>query len=169
MLLRSPVVYPLIAFVVAWMLVNSVMGVEGFSSPIHQSTEQLSNTSGNLSDIRLIPLGIVLNPTDQASSGTTAPGVEAGVELPAIRTALIRGNLAYRFQAQEAEPGSWESADSFRIQVFSSSGEGISLLATLYVSVGSADPEVIEGVIATVDLGSTTIIPDQIEVVTQRR
>ena len=157
------------AAAVAWMLVNSVMGVDSFSLSIDQSTGQLSNTSGDPSDIRLIPLGIVLNPSDQAPSGITAPGVEAGVELPAIGTALIRGNLAYRFQVQEAAPGSWEQADSFQVQVFSSSGEESSLLATLYMSVGRADPEAIEGVTVTVDLGSATSIPDRVDVVTERR
>ncbi len=160
----------LIALVVIGVLFQSFMVVG--ASPI-ASNETISFRAGEAftddADVIVTSKGIHKISSTIAASGNTEPGVETSTTLSAVNNALIRNHFAYRFQVKELAAGSWRGGEKLEIEVYGDDGSSTSLLATLYVQQSKADHTNIEGVAATIDMGSSNSIPDRFDVIVTRR
>ncbi len=101
--------------------------------------------------------------------GDAAPGVEANSDMPALNNALAKNHYAYAFQVKEAAPGSWGADEKFKIEVYGGGATATSLLATLYVQQREVDDAYVEGISATIDVGSSRSIPDSFDIVVTRQ
>ena len=101
----------------------------------------------------------------KTGSGDTAPGVEPTGALAPVNNALVQNHYAYQFQVKEATVDSWRTGDKLEIKVYGDDAKSTSLLATLYIQQLNADATNVEGVIVTVDVGSSTFIPDRFDII----
>ena len=115
-------------------------------------------------------LGIV-STTGGAVGDTTGGAVETVVATyAAVNNALTADNYFYSFDLHETVANDWLAGEKFKIQVFgyNSSGSTSTLLATLYTKQDTAVDATIEGVRVTVDLGSSTSINDNFDIIVER-
>lgn len=116
--------------------------------------------------------GIEIISSDTVAAGTSAPGVEpASGTYPAVNNTLNADNYAYKFDVIEASDGAWGVGENLRIEVYGylTGTDTSAKLTTLYTDQASAEAGAIEGVTVTVDLGSTTQIYDNIDIVVTRQ
>jgi hypothetical protein len=98
--------------------------------------------------------------SSSAAGASSGAAVEATLLNPNVQTAMIAGNWYYSFTVNEASAGAWNAATTYTVTVY---GDGV-LLATLHFKNATADAINVEGVTVKVDAGSSTAIPDGIDV-----
>ncbi len=167
----GPTVKGLITLAVIWALFQGFMVVEAFSfSDAGTTSFRGSETFGDDPDIVVASEGIVIISLATPGVGDNAPGVEVTSALPAVNNALTQNHLAYRFLVKERAPGSWSAGEQFRIEVYGAyNGSTNSLLATLYMEQSKADDMRVEGVTATLDVGSSSSFPDRFDIIVTRQ
>ena len=116
--------------------------------------------------------GIVVIASDTTAAGTSAPGVEpASGTFTAVNNTLNADNYGYKFDVKESGNDTWSVGEDMRIEVYGylTSSDTSLLLTTLYSDQNSAEAGAIEGVAVTVDLGSTSQIYDNIDIIVTRQ
>jgi hypothetical protein len=119
-------------------------------------------------DVAVTPMGISKIGASAAAVGAVAP-VEVAWDVPALRSTLNRNNYAYRFKLEEKKANSFQLNENLKIEVYGDNGWATTLLATLYTQQAAVDDSKVEGVIVTIDLGSTTSAPDRFDIVVSRQ
>ena len=104
-----------------------------------------------------------------AAAGDSAPGIEATLALPAVNNALTAGNYAYTFEVTESGITTWGVGEDVRIRIYSTDGGTTTLAATLYAQQAVLDDANIDGVTVTIDLASSTQIPDSFDIIVDRQ
>jgi hypothetical protein len=99
-----------------------------------------------------------------ATGQTSGAAVEASLLNPSLNTALTSGDWYYSFTVKETGATAWNSSTTYTVTVY---GDGV-LLGTLYFKNATADAINIEGVTVKVDVGSSTVVPDGIDVQVQK-
>ena len=127
------------------------------------------NTWADDADVTVTRLGLFKTSTTTAAAGTSAAGVEATSALPAVNNALTKNNWAYRFTVQEANATAWQAGEDFRFDVYGDVNGDTSLLTTLYCQQAVVDDGNTDGVTATIDLGSATVIHDTFDIIVRRQ
>ena len=115
-------------------------------------------------------LGIV-STSGGAVGDTTGTAVETVVAAyAAVNNALTADNYSYSFDLHESSAADWLAGEKFKIQVYgyNSSTSTSTLLTTLYTKQVTAVSGTIEGVRVTVDLGSSTSINDNFDIIVER-
>ena len=109
--------------------------------------------------------------TTQTATGTTTPGDEPTSSFPEVRTALTADNYAHTFRVQEAGVADWLTSEDFRVRVYGhdASGPTTTQLGTLYIDQNTAEAGSVEGVQVTVDLGSSTVVYDNYDIIVDRQ
>ena len=168
--LRPYIVRGLIAFVAISVLSQSFMVVDASlfangGSTSFRATQAFSDDAG----IVVTSTGIRKISSTSSATGGSPLSVEATSPLSAVNNALTQNHYAYKFQVQEASSSSWGVGQGFKIELYGDDGSSNSPLATLYIRQSQADPTNVEGVIATIDLGSSTSIPDRFDIIVTRQ
>ena len=91
---------------------------------------------------------------------------------PAVNNALTADNYSYTFEVKETSDGDWLAGESFRIRVYGydSAGPTTTLLTTLYARQDTNNAAAaVEGVQATVDLGTASSIYDHFDIIVDRQ
>ena len=167
---QGKVVKGLIGLAVIWVLFQSFLVVDTYS---FGSTGDTSFRAGQAftddADIIVTSTGVRKISSTIAAVGDSAPGVEATRALPQVNNALIKDHYAYGFQVKEATPDSWRIGGNFKIEVYGDNGSSTVLLATLSFQQSKADHTTVEGVSATIDVGSSNSIPDRFDIIVTRQ
>ena len=146
------------AFLMGFMVVTTVT-----SSSLGTGSIKLGN-EGFTSDatVTLNGLGAQLGTTTAGALGGASPGEEATTPLGPVNNSLTAGNYVYKFEVKETLSGDWTGSPNeiYRIEVY---GDNV-LLTTLFTTQSTAVGTV-EGVVVTVDVGSSTTIPDEFDVI----
>ena len=106
--------------------------------------------------VTIASLGIsVIGANDAVAVGDTSPGVAITSALPEVTTAVTKNNYAYKFEVKEPAGGSTLTAtEKYKIDLYGDDGTTTTLLATFYMEQASPEAGVVEGVTATVDVGT---------------
>ena len=115
-------------------------------------------------------IGIV-SATAGALGDTTGTAVETVIAAYApVNNALTADRYSYAFDMHETAVADWLAGEQFRIRVYGydSAGPTSTLLATLYTKQVTAVGATIEGVRVTVDLGSTSAVKDNFDIIIDR-
>ena len=166
---------PAIILGLAAAIVTSVVAANALTATdLGSGTESIDvavNTFADDADVEITRLGLFKSSTTTAAVGDSAAGVEATSALPAVNNALTRNYWAYRFTVQETGNTAWQAGESFRFDVYGdvSTSSETELLATLYCQQAVIDDSNIDGVTATVDLGSATIVHDTFDIIVRRQ
>lgn len=115
--------------------------------------------------------GIVVIPSNASAAGTSAPGVEPAASFGAVNNTLNADNYGYKFDVKESGIDTWSVGEDLRIEVYGylTSSDTSLLLTTLYTDQATAEAGDVEGVTVTVDLGSTSVIYDNIDIIVTRQ
>ena len=84
-----------------------------------------------------------------------------------MNNTITEGNWTYRFTVDEASDNDWVGTREYKVEVYQTVGSDTTLTATLYWEndTNGVGPE---GVVATVDLGSSSIVPDSFSLIITR-
>ena len=129
------------------------------------------NTFVNDSEVTVENSSIDIVTAAASAVGDSAPGVESAVAtFPAVNNALVVDNYSYSFDMRETASGDWLANENFKIKVFgyNSTGPTSTLLGTFYSKQITADAGT-EGVRVTVDLASSSSIPDHFDIIIERQ
>ena len=137
------------ALLIASAAAVATLSVSSTSTALTLESEALS-TDSNTSVVNETIVKSAATATSNSTSGTP---VEATTGLAEVRGALTADNWEYKFEVKESGNNTWPAATNRTIEVY---GDG-SLIATMYVTNGTADAANIEGVTAKVDLGTSSI------------
>ena len=123
------------------------------------------------SDVTVDSADVTIVGSTAAAVGDSPSGIEADTGLSVVNNALTADNYGYTFVVKESGVDAWSTSEDFRIRVFGfdASGPTSTLLATLYMQQASADVGAVEGVTVTVDLGSSTQIYDNFDIIIDRQ
>lgn len=146
-------------------VVTTVTSTNLGSSSVKLGTEAFSNDT----DVSIIAKGIKLIKTSAAAAGDSASGVEVTSALPAINNTLTKNNYAYEFELKEASVANLQSGENLKIQVYGDDGTDTTLLATLYTQQSIVDDVNVEGVTVTIDLGSSSTIHNNFDILITRQ
>ena len=153
---------------VAGALLSSFMVAQAVSST-SLGTTTLKLADQSFSDDTAVAVssnGVKVVPTtDAVAVGTSSPGTAITNSLPEVTTAVTQGNYAYEFVVQESGLNTLTGSETYRIEIYGTTGSTTSLLATLYMNQASAEVGAFEGVTGTVDLGTT--VPDSFDIVVE--
>ena len=141
----------------AMIIVTSSAAVATFA--INQVTTTFSFTAQTLSDDLTVT---VENQEVYVSDVATASSpVEANNPLATGRTALVQGNLAFRFDVRETTAQDWGATRTYDVQVYN----GETSLGIISIT-NSTDNDAVnpEGVTVSVDLQSATVVPDNLTI-----
>ncbi len=166
---QGRIVKGLIALGVMIVLFQSFMVVDASSfAGGGGASARATETFTDDADVIVTSTGIRKISSTMATLGSAAPGVEVTHDLPAVNNALTKNHYAYTFQVKEVAPSSWKVGDELTIEVY---GDAAStpLLATLYIQQSKADDGYVEGVTATIDVGSSTSIPGRFDIIVTRQ
>jgi hypothetical protein len=140
-------------------------------NPLGAGDEQIklvSNTFVDDSEAVVTRQGFQKASTTASAVGDSGPGTEAApATFPAVNNAITEGNWTYRFTVEESLDGDWPTSRQYLVEVYGDTAGSTSLLTTLYWQ-NTSDSAGVEGVQATVDLGSATIVPDAFSIIVQR-
>ncbi len=167
---RSQVLKGLIILVLISALLQSFTIVDAWS--VANSGDILSRGSETFAaDTNTIVTskGIHKVGSDSPAAGDIASGVEATTSMPQMNNILASGHYTYVLEVKEAAVDSWSVGDRLTVEVYGRTNSSTDKLATLYIRQGTANDDAIEGVTATVDVGSAGWIPDLIDVVVTHR
>ena len=153
------------AVLTSFIAVQAVTSTNLGNGSVKLATESFSDDA----DVSVAGKGIMVVGANASAAGASAPGVEVDNTLPAVRNALTKNNYAYEFEVKEAAVASFQSGENLKIEVYGDDGSTTTLLATLYTQQGSVDDVNVEGVTVTVDLGSTTVVHDNFDVIVTRQ
>ena len=154
------------ALLTGFMVAQAVTSTDLGSSSVKLVTESFTDDTA----VIVTALGTGIAGSTGGAVGGTSPGVEAvGPTLGVVNSALTQGNYAYKIEVKEAAAGSWAASQNYKIEVYETTGSTTTLLATLYTQQGTADAGSVEGVTATVDVGSATTVPDSFDVIVTRQ
>lgn len=147
--------------VIAFLLITSAATVATFT--INQVTTTFSFTAQTLSDDATV---VVENQevyvSDVASASSPA---EANNPFATGRTALVQGNLAFRFDVRESAAQDWGATRTYDVEVL----DGETSLGTVSITNATDDDASNpEGVTVSFDLQSATVVPDQLTIRVQR-
>lgn len=120
-------------------------------------------------DVSVVSKGVLVVGANAAAAGTTAPGVEVTIGLAAVNNTLTKDNYAYRFEVKESGVNTLTAAENLKIEIYGDNGTTTTLITTLYAQQATVDATTVEGVTATVDLGSATVIYDNFDIVVTRQ
>ncbi len=167
---QGKVVKGLIGLAVIWafFLSFTVVDASSFVSTGDTSSRAAQAFTDD-TDVIVTSTGIRKISSTIAAVGDSAPGVEATGALPQVNNALIKDHYAYGFHVKEATPDSWRIGDNLKIEVYGDNGSSTVLLATLSVQQSKAEHTTVEGVSATIDVGSSNSIPDRFDIIVTRR
>ena len=168
-----------LALAVVTMLLTSVIVVSTLTAtdlnPAAPGDEQVSlavNTFVDDTSVTITRLGFLKTTVTVGTLGDTPGGsVEALVDpWGVIRTALTADNWSYRIRIEEASVAAWGATDAFRLEVYGTKGASVAdLLGDLYFDNSVIDAGTVEGVIATLDLGSLTEVYDDYSILVSRQ
>ena len=134
-------------------VVQSVSSTTLGSGSLKLDTQSYSDDSA----VTIAAKGIkVIGSTDGTPGGTTSPGTAVSSSLPEVTTAVTKNNYAYVFEVKESGDNTLTGSETYKIEVYGDNGITTSLLATFYMNQASAEALAVEGVTATVDVGSST-------------
>ena len=169
--LRPAIILGLAAAILTSVVVANALTATDLGSSGTESIDLAVNTFADDADVVITRLGLVKSSTTTAAVGDSASGVEATSALPAVNNALTRNYWAYRFTVKETGNTAWEAGEDFKFDVYGDvSTSGVTeLLATLYCQQAVVDDGAIDGVTATVDLGSATIVHDTFDILVRRQ
>ena len=139
-------------------------------NPLGAGTEDIewvSNTFQDDGNVTVTRVGFLKAAAAAAAVGDSADGPDATSALTAINNAITEGNWTYRFQAVETTDADWPSTRKYKVEVYQTIAGDTTLNTTLYWTnaVDGAGPE---GVEATIDLASGTIVPDSFSIIVTR-
>ncbi len=169
--LRPAFILGLAAAVLMSVVVVNALTATDLGNSGTESIDVAVNTFQDDADVTVTRLGLFKSTTTTAAVGDSAAGVEATSALPAVNNALTRDNWAYRFTVTESGNTAWQSGEDFRFDVYGSVGSSSETdeLATLYCQQAVVDDGAIDGVTATIDLGSATIVHDTFDILVRRQ
>ena len=167
-MLRPAVVLGLAAAILMSVVVVNALTASDLGGG-QESIDVAVNTWADDADVTIARLGLFKVSTTTAAAGTSAPGIEATNALPAVNNALTANNWAYRFTVSEANATAWQASEDFRFDVYGELAGTTSLLTTLYCQQAVIDDGNTDGVTATVDLGSATVIHDTFDIIVRRQ
>ena len=154
---------------VAGALLMGVMVAQAVSST-NLGTTTVKLTDESFSDdlsVTVASNGIKIVPaTDAVAVGTSSPGTAVTSGLPEVTTAVTAGNYSYEFEVKESGLNTLTGSETYRIEVYGTTGATNSLLATFYMNQASAEAGAVEGVTGTIDLG-TSINVDSFDIVVE--
>lgn len=153
------------AFLAGLMVVNTVGSTDLGSSSVKLAVETFTDDP----DVAITTVGVLKIPSNASAIGGSGPGVEATSAIPAVNNATTKNNYAYRFEIKESGVAAWQSGENFLVEIYGDDGSTTSLLATLYIQQSIVDDVSIEGVAVTVDVGSSTIVPDSFDIIVTRQ
>lgn len=158
-------------------LVSVLVGIATVSTltaqdlnPLGAGVENIELTSNTFQDdghVTVARVGFLKAAAAVSAAGTSSPGVEAASPDTAMNNAITEGNWTYRFTVDETTDGDWTNTREYKVEVYQTIAGDTTLNTTLYWEndVDGAGPE---GVVATIDLASSTIVPDSFSIIVTR-
>jgi len=140
-------------------------------NPLGAAVENLELTSNTFQDdghVTVVRTGFLKAAAAVSAAGDSATGLDATAAFAtAINNAISEGNWTYRFTIEETTDSDWPSTREYKVEVYQAIGGDTTLNTTLWFknSVDGAGPE---GVTATIDLGSSTVVPDSFSIIVSR-
>ncbi len=170
---RRGLLLGLVGFLLTSVVVVNTLAVTDVSpnGPGDQPISLNVNSFINDVDVSVTTTAVIIIPTNAGAVGDSPTGVEPTTSaFPVINNVLNADNYAYRFNMQETSAGAWGVGENFRIEVYGYliSTDTNTLITTLYTDQAVADGG-LEGVTATIDLGSPSEIYDNIDIVITRQ
>jgi hypothetical protein len=140
-------------------------------NPLGAATENIelaSNVFQDDSEVTVARLGFLKSAAAVSAAGDSSPGPDSTAsEATAINNAITEGNWTYRFTIVESSDGDWGTSREYKVEVYQAIGSDTTLNSTLYFK-NSTDGSGPEGVTATIDLASATILPDSFSIIVSR-
>ncbi len=171
---RQGLALALVASLITSVLVVSTLTATDLnpSAPGDEAVSLAVNTFVDDTTVIITRLGFLKNSATLGTLGDTIPNSVESLVDPwgAIRTALTADNWSYRIRIEEAGVAAWGTTDAFRVEVYGTKGASVAdLLADLYFDNVADVAGSIEGVIATIDLGSPTEVYDDYNILVSRQ
>ena len=139
-------------------------------NPLGPGIENIELTSNTFQDdghVTVARTGFLKAAAAVSAAGDSSPGVEAAVPDAAINNAISEGNWTYRFTVNETGDGDWTATREYKVEIYQTIGGDTTLNTTLYWE-NDVDTVGNDGVVATIDLASSTIVPDSFSIIVSR-
>ena len=167
--LRPAIILGLAAAILTSVVVANALTATDLGNSGTESIDLAVNTFADDADVEITRLGLFKSSTTTAAVGDSAAGIEATNALPAVNNALTGNYWAYRFTVAETGNTAWQAGEDFKFDVYGDIGSTTTLLATLYCQQAVVDDGDIDGVTATIDLGSATVVYDTFDILVRRQ
>lgn len=133
-----------------------------------EDIELTSNTFQDDGDVTVARTGFLKAAAAVSAAGDSSPGPDATASAAtAINNAITEGNWTYRFTVVETTDNDWPATREYKVEVYQAIAGDTTLNTTLYW-MNSTDGAGPEGVTATIDLASGTIVPDSFSIIVTR-
>ncbi len=133
-----------------------------------ESIELTSNTFQDDGHVTVARTGFLKAAAGVVAAGTSSTGPDATASFgTAINNTITEGNWTYRFTVVETTDNDWGTSREYKVEVYQTIGGDTTLNTTLYW-MNTTDGVGPEGVTATIDLASSTIVPDSFSIIVSR-
>ena len=140
-------------------------------NPLGAAVEDIELTSNTFQDdgeVTVTRVGFLKSAAAVAAASDSSPGLDATASTAtAINNAITEGNWTYRFTVEETTDSDWGTTREYQVDVYQSIAGDTTLNTTLYW-MNTTDGAGPEGVTATIDLASSTIVPDSFSIIVTR-
>lgn len=133
-----------------------------------EDIELTSNTFQDDGDVTVARTGFLKAAAAVSAAGDSSPGPDATASAAtAINNAITEGNWTYRFTVVETTDNDWPATREYKVEVYQAIAGDTTLNTTLYW-MNTTDASGPEGVTATIDLASGSIVPDSFSIIVTR-
>lgn len=133
-----------------------------------EDIELVSNTFQDDGHVTVARVGFLKAGAAVSAASDSSPGLDATASFATdINNAISEGNWTYRFTVVESTDDDWPATREYQVDVYQTIAGDTTLNSTLYW-MNTTDGAGPEGVTATVDLASTTIVPDSFSIIVSR-
>jgi hypothetical protein len=140
-------------------------------NPLGAATEDIELVSNSFQDdghVTVARTGFLKAAAATSAASDSAPGLDATASFATdINNAISEGNWTYRFTVVESTDEDWGATREYQVDVYQSIGGDTTLNSTLYW-MNTTDGSGPEGVTVTIDLASSTIVPDSFSIIVTR-
>ena len=151
------------ALMTSFMVAQAVATTNLGTSNVKLATEAFTDDT----DVSVAALGTGVIQSNASALGTSPAGEEITSGLPPVRNAHSRNNYFYKFEVKGTGNTTLGSAENLKIEVYGDDGSTTTLLATLYTQQVTLEGSAIEGVTATVDVG--TVLHNNYDIIVSRQ
>ena len=134
-----------------------------------EDIELVSNTFQDDGHVTVARVGFLKATVATAAASDSSPGLDATASFgTAINNAITEGNWTYRFTVVETTDNDWGATREYKVEVYQTIGGDTTLNSTLFW-MNTTDGAGPEGVTATIDVASSTDVPESFSIIVTRQ